>query len=163
MEKKKVICAMSGGVDSSVSAALLKKDGYDVAGVFMKCWDTKSCSAEEDEMWARRSAAKIGIPFYSVDLVNEYKQRVFDYFIEGYKAGLTPNPDVMCNREIKFGAFYDWAVDEFGADYIATGHYARLKNGRLLKGRDPNKDQSYFCGQCLGRNSRKYCFRLGSF
>jgi len=132
--KKKVIMAMSGGVDSSVSAALLEKAGFDVTGVFMKCWSeeevkTGVCTAEEDERWARMAAAKIGIPFYSVDLVEEYRQRVVDYFTSEYAAGRTPNPDVMCNREIKFGVFYDWAINEFGADYIATGHYARINLG----------------------------------
>ena len=176
MKKKKVICAMSGGVDSSVSAAILNKKGYNVTGVFMKCWqaelanspaklgwDTKPCSAEEDEMWARRAAAKIGIPFYSVDLVGEYKDRVFDYFIAEYKAGRTPNPDVMCNREIKFGVFYDWAINEFGADYIATGHYARLRQGSLFKGKDPNKDQSYFLWAVPREKFEKVLFPVGNF
>lgn len=182
---------MSGGVDSSVSAALLKKAGFDVVGVFMKCWQdnvgfTKShigqCTAEDDEMWARRAAAKIGIPFYSVDLVKEYKQRVVEYFVCEYKAGRTPNPDVMCNREIKFGVFYDWAIDELVADYVATGHYARLRYSRkiqnfsLLKGSDPNKDQSYFLwaverekfnhvlfpvGDCQKREVRKIAQKFG--
>lgn len=161
---------MSGGVDSSVSAALLKEAGFDVSGIFMKCWSeeevrTGVCTAQEDEKWARRAAAKIGIPFYAVDFVKEYKRKVVDYFVAEYKAGRTPNPDVMCNREIKFGVFYDWAINEFGADYVATGHYARLNRGyedkvftsgsfsprqrgaprlRLLKGVDTSKDQSYF-------------------
>ncbi len=167
-KNKRVIVAMSGGVDSSVSAALLKKSGYDAIGVFMKCWSSEPCSAEEDETWARRAAARIGMRFYSVDLVAEYKNRVFDYFITEYKAGRTPNPDIMCNREIKFGVFYDWAISEFGADYIATGHYARLELGgadklRLLKGKDPNKDQSYFLWAVPREKFAKVIFPVGDY
>lgn len=174
---KKVVCAMSGGVDSSVSAALLKGAGFDVVGMFMKCWQddvgfTKShmgaCPAEEDEMWARRAAAKIGIPFYSVDLVQEYKQRVVEYFVSEYKAGRTPNPDVMCNREIKFGVFYDMAMNGLGANYVATGHYARLRNTKfgfrsLLKGKDPNKDQSYFLWAVEREKFRNVLFPVGGY
>lgn len=165
---KKVIVAISGGVDSSVSAALLKEAGFGVGGVFMKCWSASQyaespCTAEEDERWARRAAARIGIPFYSVDLVKEYKQRVVDYFVAEYKAGRTPNPDVMCNREIKFGVFYDWAINEFGADYIATGHYARLKGGRLLKGVDPDKDQSYFLWAIPKEKFKNVLFPVGGY
>ena len=168
MAKKRVICAMSGGVDSSVSAALLKKAGFDVTGVFMKCWSedevkTGVCTAEEDERYARMAAAKIGIPFYSVDLVREYKQKVVDYFTSGYAAGRTPNPDVMCNREIKFGVFYDWAIEEFGADCIATGHYARLSGLRLLKGKDPDKDQSYFLWAVDREKLKNVLFPIGDY
>lgn len=161
--KIKAICAMSGGVDSSVSAAILKKAGYDTIGAFMKCWNTEPCSAADDEMWARRAAAKIGIPFYSVDLVNEYKQRVIEHFVSEYGAGRTPNPDVMCNREIKFGVFYDWAINEIGANCIATGHYARLKNDKLLKGRDPNKDQSYFLWAVPREKFKNVLFPIGDY
>lgn len=170
--KQKVVCAMSGGVDSSVSAALLKRTGFDVTGVFMKCWEddvgfTKShmgqCTAEDDEMWARRAAAKIGVPFYSVDLTKEYRQRVVDYFVSEYEGGRTPNPDVMCNREIKFGVFYDWAIDEFGADYIATGHYARRVGISLLKGVDPNKDQSYFLWAVPREKFKNVLFPVGGY
>ncbi len=171
---------MSGGVDSSVSAALLEKEGWDVTGVFMKCWSQDEakggvCTAEEDERYARMAAAKIGIPFYSVDLIKEYKQKVVDYFTAEYAAGRTPNPDVMCNREIKFGVFYDWAIKEFGADYVATGHYARIaplslrRRGeggevvKLLKGKDPNKDQSYFLWAVEREKFRNVLFPVGEY
>ncbi|MFY9457379.1 MAG: tRNA 2-thiouridine(34) synthase MnmA [Candidatus Spechtbacterales bacterium] len=167
-DKKKIIVAMSGGVDSSVSAALLKRAHFDVTGVFMKCWSdeeakTGVCTAEEDERYARMAAAKIGVPFYSVDLVKEYKQGVVDYFVSEYAAGRTPNPDVMCNREIKFGVFYDWATQKFGADYMATGHYARLEGNRLLKGRDPDKDQSYFLWAVAGERLKNVLFPVGDY
>jgi len=165
--KPKVIVAMSGGVDSSVSAALLKKAGFYVTGIFMKCWDdanTKECTAEEDEQWARMAASQINIPFYSVDLVKEYRDRVVDYFVNGYRAGVTPNPDVMCNKEIKFGMFYDLAINEFRADYVATGHYARINNqGRLLKGKDPNKDQSYFLWAINKEKLKNVLFPVGDY
>ncbi len=144
---------MSGGVDSSVSAALLQKAGYEVTGVFIKVWqpDWIECNWKEERLEAMRAAAHLDIPFVTLDLEREYKQGVIDYMIAEYKAGRTPNPDVMCNREVKFGAFWRWAKDQ-GADFIATGHYARVEridvNGdrafRLLKGADRNKDQSYF-------------------
>ncbi|MDX1608092.1 MAG: tRNA 2-thiouridine(34) synthase MnmA [Candidatus Spechtbacterales bacterium] len=172
MNKKdtKVIVAMSGGVDSSVSAALLKEQGYDVRGVFMRCWNADDfkageCTAEEDEYWARRAAGAIGIPFYSVDLVKEYKARVVDYFVKEYSAGRTPNPDVMCNNEIKFGVFYDKVIEDMGADYIATGHYARVERKgdsvKLLRGVDKNKDQTYFLHRVPGERLKRAMFPVG--
>lgn len=145
---------MSGGVDSSVSAALLQKAGYAVTGVFIKVWqpDWIECNWKEERLEAMRVAAHLDIPFVTLDLEREYKQGVIDYMIAEYKAGRTPNPDVMCNREVKFGAFWGWAKEQ-GADSIATGHYARVERivdtdgggtFRLLKGLDRNKDQSYF-------------------
>lgn len=144
---------MSGGVDSSVSAALLKESGHDVTGVFIKVWqpDWIECNWKEERIEAMRAAAHLDIPFVTLDLEKEYKQGVIDYMIAEYAAGRTPNPDVMCNREVKFGAFWRWAEAQ-GADYIATGHYARNEAGRrgskegraLLAGVDSNKDQSYF-------------------
>ena len=165
---RRVIIAMSGGVDSSVSAALLKEAGFDVVGIFMKCWSeeevkTGVCTAEEDERWARRAALKIGIPFYTVDLVKEYREKVVEYFVREYEVGLTPNPDVMCNKEIKFGLFYDMAMREFGADLVATGHYSRVKNGKLLKGKDPNKDQSYFLWAIEGSKLKNVLFPIGEY
>jgi tRNA-uridine 2-sulfurtransferase len=147
----RVIIGMSGGVDSSVAALLLKEQGYEVIGVFMKNWDEKDenglCSAEEDYEDVRRVCDQIGIRYYTVNFVKEYWDRVFTYFLEEYKKGRTPNPDVMCNKEIKFKAFLDYAM-KVGAHYIATGHYARVdfEGGeyRMLRGVDSNKDQTYF-------------------
>ncbi len=147
--QNKVFVGMSGGVDSSVSAALLQKAGYDVTGVFIKVWqpDWIECNWREERLDAMRAAAHLGIPFVTLDLEKEYKEGVIDYMIAEYRAGRTPNPDVMCNREVKFGAFWRWAKEQ-GADYIATGHYARVvqegNTFKLFAGTDTNKDQSYF-------------------
>lgn len=123
---KKVALGMSGGVDSSVSAVLLKEAGYDVTGVFLECWRAPGCRAEEDRKDALAVALKLGIPFQVLDFKDTYKQKVVEYFFDTYKAGRTPNPDVLCNKEIKFGLFYDWAMEQ-GFDAIATGHYAQIK------------------------------------
>ncbi|MBB6673893.1 tRNA 2-thiouridine(34) synthase MnmA [Cohnella nanjingensis] len=147
----RVVVGMSGGVDSSVTALLLKRQGFDVIGVFMKNWDDTDengvCTAEVDAEDVRRVCDQIGIPYYTVNFEEEYQDKVFAYFLDEYRRGRTPNPDVMCNREIKFGEFLQKALD-LGADVIATGHYARveLQDGeyRLLRGVDGNKDQSYF-------------------
>lgn len=142
---KKVFVGMSGGVDSSLSAALLKEEGYDVTGVFIKVWqpDFIECTWKEDRLDAMRVASELEIPFVTLDLEKEYKQGVIDYMIEEYRAGRTPNPDVMCNREVKFGAFWRWAKEQ-GANYIATGHYAQTDNKHLIVSKDQNKDQTYF-------------------
>lgn len=142
---KKVFVGMSGGVDSSVSAALLKEQGFDVTGVFIKVWspDWLPCEWKDERRDAMRVAAVLGIPFMTFDLDAEYKKGVVDYMLEEYKKGRTPNPDVMCNKEIKFGSFLQKAR-ELGADYIATGHYAQNINNVLVEGADTNKDQSYF-------------------
>lgn len=148
---KKYVVGLSGGVDSSVTALLLKQQGYDVIGVFMKNWDEKDenqvCTATQDYEDVRRVADKIGIPYYSVNFEKEYWDRVFTYFIEEYKNGRTPNPDVLCNKEIKFNAFLEYIL-RTGGDYLATGHYARVafRDGyyRLLKAVDQTKDQTYF-------------------
>ncbi len=129
--KIKVFVAMSGGVDSSVAPFLLKHEGYDVTGVFMRCYNLDGC-AERDAEDARRVAQKIGIPFYIFDFEREYKKRVVEYMIEGYRTGITPNPDVMCNKEIKFGLFLKRALS-LGADYVATGHYVRLSRTAFRK------------------------------
>lgn len=147
----KVVVGMSGGVDSSVAAYLLKKQGYEVIGIFMKNWDEKDengvCTAEKDYEDVRRVSTQLDIPYYTVNFTKEYWDRVFTYFLDEYKKGRTPNPDVMCNKEIKFKAFLDHAL-KLGADYIATGHYARVdfRDGeyKLLRGIDNNKDQTYF-------------------
>lgn len=146
----RIFVGMSGGVDSSVSAALLLRAGYDVTGVFIRVWqpDWITCNWKEERLDAMRAAAHLGIPFVTLDLEREYKESVIDYMIREYAAGRTPNPDVMCNREVKFGAFWKWAQAQ-GADYIATGHYARNEiaadgTHRMLISKDLNKDQTYF-------------------
>ena len=127
--KKRVVLGMSGGVDSSVAAILLKEQGYEVIGVFMKNWDEEDengvCMADEDYKDVVSVAEQLGIPYYSINFVKEYWERVFEYFLSEYRLARTPNPDVMCNKEIKFKAFLEYA-EKLGADYIATGHYARL-------------------------------------
>jgi len=159
-KKKKVFVGVSGGVDSSVSALLLKQQGYDVVGVFIRTWNPDfieparivgrgGCTWKEERRDAMRVCAQLDIPFLECDAEEAYKKNVAEYMIEEYKKGRTPNPDVMCNREVKFGVFWEFAK-KHGADYIATGHYAinnyelRINNYELKKGKDPSKDQSYF-------------------
>lgn len=166
--KKKVILGMSGGVDSSVSAVLLKEAGYDVIGLFMKNWDEKDdngvCTSAEDAEDAKRVAAELGFPCYTINFEKEYWERVFSYFLSEYKKGRTPNPDVMCNQEIKFNAFLDYAL-KLDADYIAMGHYAQVeeRNGEflLLRGKDQGKDQSYFLSRIGQRALSKTLFPIG--
>ncbi|WP_036745898.1 tRNA 2-thiouridine(34) synthase MnmA [Paenibacillus sp. UNC451MF] len=167
-KKTRVVLGMSGGVDSSVSALLLKEQGYEVIGVFMKNWDDTDefghCTAEEDAEDVRRVCDQIGIPYYTVNFEKQYMDKVFQYFLDEYRKGRTPNPDVMCNREIKFGEFLQKAL-ELGADYIATGHYARVeeKDGlfRLLRGVDNNKDQTYFLNALNQYQLSKAMFPIG--
>lgn len=168
-EKTKVVVGMSGGVDSSVTALLLKQQGYDVIGIFMKNWDDTDesgvCTATEDYEDVIAVCNQIGIPYYSVNFEKEYWDKVFTYFLEEYKKGRTPNPDVMCNKEIKFKAFLDHAL-KLGADYVATGHYAqirRLDDGRveMLRGKDDNKDQTYFLNQLTQQQLKHVMFPLG--
>ncbi|MEK7603923.1 MAG: tRNA 2-thiouridine(34) synthase MnmA [Patescibacteria group bacterium] len=170
--KKVVYVAMSGGVDSSVAAALLKEQDFDVVGVFMKPWQPltihNGCMWQKDREDAMRVAAKICIPLLTWDFSKEYKKEVTGYMISEYKAGRTPNPDVMCNREIKFGLFLKKALKE-GADLMATGHYARIKKSktkniyRLFKAKDQNKDQTYFLWT-LNQEQLKYClFPIGDY
>lgn len=165
----RVVVGMSGGVDSSVAALLLKQQGYDVIGIFMKNWDDTDengvCTATEDYKDVAKVATQIGIPYYSVNFEKEYWQRVFTYFLDEYQKGRTPNPDVMCNKEIKFKAFLDYAV-QLGADYVATGHYAsiaQMEDGtvQLLRGADANKDQTYFLSQLSQAQLAKVMFPLG--
>ena len=154
---KKVVIGISGGVDSSVAALLLKKQGYNVIGLFMRNWDSvinndylgnpnldnDICPQEQDYNDALKVCEKLNIPLHRVDFVKEYWDNVFTYFLDELNKGRTPNPDVMCNKYIKFDLFYKKAK-ELGADYIATGHYAKIANGQLYKANDKNKDQSYF-------------------
>ncbi|WP_281418326.1 tRNA 2-thiouridine(34) synthase MnmA [Clostridium simiarum] len=164
----KVIVGMSGGVDSSVAALLLKEQGYNVVGIFMKNWDEKdddgACTATEDYEDVRRVCDQLEIPYYTVNFVREYWDRVFSYFLEEYKKGRTPNPDVMCNKEIKFKAFLDMAL-KLEADYIAMGHYANVdfKDGeyKLLRGADNNKDQTYFLCKLNQYQLSKSLFPIG--
>lgn len=143
----KIALGMSGGVDSSLSASVLREHGHEVTGVFLECWRAPGCRAEEDRKDALSVALQLSIPFQILDFKNRYKQRVVEYFFDEYKAGRTPNPDVMCNKEIKFGMFYDWAM-EHGFDAVATGHYAQIveHEGKkfLARSADAKKDQSYF-------------------
>ncbi|MCZ4318794.1 tRNA 2-thiouridine(34) synthase MnmA [Aequorivita viscosa] len=176
--KKRVVVGLSGGVDSSVAAYLLKEQGYDVIGLFMKNWhdDTVTISDEcpwlEDSNDAMLVAEKLGIPFQTVDLSEEYKERIVDYMFREYKMGRTPNPDVLCNREIKFDVFMKIALS-LGADFVATGHYCRtstslsIRDGNdrkiyhLFAGKDPNKDQSYFLCQLSQEQLSKTLFPIG--
>ncbi|NBS41635.1 tRNA 2-thiouridine(34) synthase MnmA, partial [bacterium] len=139
--RKKVLVGMSGGVDSSVAAALLLEQGYEVVGGFMKNWS--NCEWRADRRDAIRVAAKLGIPLVSLDFETEYRELVVDYLFREYSAGRTPNPDVMCNKFIKFDLFVREA-DRLECDYVAMGHYARIEDGKMLAGTDPNKDQTYF-------------------
>lgn len=162
--KKTVVVGMSGGVDSSVSAYLLKQQGYNVIGLFMINWEEQGhCTAEDDYEDVKRVCNSIGIPYYSVNYAKQYYDKVFTYFLEQYKKGNTPNPDVLCNKEIKFGPFLEQAK-KLGADYIATGHYAKKieKNGKfcLAKSYDLNKDQSYFLNQLSQKQLEKVLFPL---
>ena len=166
--KKTVVVGLSGGVDSSVAALLLKQQGYNVIGLFMNNWEETDecghCTAEEDFSDVRRVANKIGIPYYSVNFAKEYMDRVFSYFISEYQKGRTPNPDVLCNREIKFADFKNKAK-ELGADYIATGHYCDILHDNgihyLLKAKDQNKDQTYFLNQLSQSQLDGVLFPLG--
>ena len=195
--KPKVFVAMSGGVDSSVAALLLKSRGYDITGVFMRCVSDElsrttglgaspstrlraDCTTEVDATDARRVAEKLGIPFYVWDFEEEYKRRVVDYMIDGYRRGITPNPDVMCNREIKFGIFFDRAL-QTGADFVATGHYVRRGSRvqgigdsddsktlnpigyTLLAARDAQKDQSYFLWTLTQEKLEHCLFPIGDY
>ena len=164
----KVIVGISGGVDSSVAALLLKEEGYDVTGIFMKNWDDTDengfCTAEEDFEDAVAVCNQIGIPYYSINFEKEYYDRVFTYFLDEYKKGRTPNPDIMCNKEIKFKAFLDFAKN-LGADFLATGHYARVDRTdgetKMLRGLDSNKDQTYFLSQLSQDQIKDVLFPVG--
>uniref|UniRef100_UPI0035C6831F tRNA 2-thiouridine(34) synthase MnmA n=1 Tax=Serratia quinivorans TaxID=137545 RepID=UPI0035C6831F len=167
--QKKVIVGMSGGVDSSVTAYLLQQQGYQVAGLFMKNWeeddDEEYCSAATDLADAQAVCDKLGIELHTVNFAAEYWDNVFELFLEEYKAGRTPNPDILCNKEIKFKAFLEFAAEDLGADFIATGHYVRRQDvdgkSRLLRGVDGNKDQSYFLYRLQPHQLQRAIFPLG--
>ena len=159
-----VVVGMSGGVDSSVAAYILKWQGYNVIGLFMKNWEETTsggfCPSEVDFADVKRVAEIIGIPYYSVNFSKQYMNSVFKVFLDGLEKGVTPNPDILCNREIKFGPFLKKAL-EIGGDYVATGHYCRIKEGQLLKGVDDNKDQSYFLCGLSKKQLSKVMFPIG--
>ncbi len=168
-KKKRVILGMSGGVDSSVSALLLKEQGYEVIGLFMKNWDEKNdegiCTSTEDYEDVARVCNQIGIPYYTVNFVKKYWDNVFEYFLDEYRKGRTPNPDVLCNKEIKFKAFLEYAL-MLEADYIAMGHYAQVQQNEdgkfeLLRGKDDNKDQTYFLCMLNQYQLSKALFPIG--
>lgn len=161
---KTVYVGISGGVDSSVTAALVKKAGYNVVGVYMKNWSQDlpgfECPWKQDYLDAKRVAVQLGIDFKMFDFEEDYKQKVVDYMIDEYKLGRTPNPDIMCNQEIKFKLFYETAKEQ-GADFIATGHYANTKGGELFMAKDTNKDQTYFLYRISSTALKDTLFPLG--
>jgi tRNA-uridine 2-sulfurtransferase len=163
---QKVYVGMSGGVDSSVTAALLQEQGYDVTGVYMKNWSQDLpgfvCPWQEDYQDAKRVAVQLGIDFKMYDFETEYRHKVVDYMVAEYQAGRTPNPDVMCNQEVKFKLFLETALED-GADLIASGHYARIKDGQLLAGLDPAKDQSYFLYRVTEQALHKSLMPIGDY
>ena len=167
--KKRVVLGISGGVDSSVAAVVLKEQGYDVTGIFMKNWDDTDengfCTAEQDYEDVIKVCNQLEIPYYSINFEKEYYDRVFTYFLDEYKKGRTPNPDIMCNKEIKFKAFLNFAYD-LGFDLVATGHYARIGQAEdssklLLRGVDNNKDQSYFLSMLSQEQIKNVIFPIG--
>ena len=166
---KKVICGMSGGVDSSVSAFILQQQGYQVEGLFMKNWeeddDTDYCTAAADLADAQAVCDKLGIKLHKINFAAEYWDNVFEHFLNEYKAGRTPNPDILCNKEIKFKAFLEYAAEDLGANYIATGHYVRRRGSdnqaELLRGLDANKDQSYFLYTLSSKQVGQSLFPVG--
>lgn len=167
-KRKKIVVGMSGGVDSAVCAYLLKEQGHEVIGLFMKNWDDLNeqgeCTAEQDYKDVASICEMLGIDYYGIEFIDEYRENVFNYFLEEYQAGHTPNPDILCNREIKFKVFFDHAM-KLGADLLATGHYCQIGNKEeaptLLKGKDSGKDQSYFLHTIKSDLLKKVIFPIG--
>lgn len=168
LKKGKIVVAMSGGVDSSVAAALLKKAGFDVVGIFMKFWNPSeekrenSCCSIESEKMARLIAKQIDIPFYVLNAEKEFKKKVVDCFLNEYKKGVTPNPCVVCNKDIKFGFLIKKAL-ALGADFVATGHYLKTKDGKLFRSKDKEKDQSYFLWRLSQNQVNRVMFPSGNY
>ena len=165
---KRVVVGLSGGVDSAVTALLLKEQGYEVIGLFMRNWhekdETGKCTSDDDLTDVRSISAVLDIPYYTVDFADEYMERVFKKFLSEYEKGRTPNPDVLCNKEIKFDSFLKYA-ENLGADYIATGHYCNIYHGEghfLLSAKDANKDQTYFLNQLSEKQLKKVIFPIGN-
>ncbi len=156
----KVALGLSGGVDSAVSARLLLAQGYEVTGVYLECYREAGCRSDGDRQDALQVALDLGIPFVSLDMREIYRQKVLDYFYHSYEEGRTPNPDLLCNLEVKFGAFYDWAMKE-GFEKVATGHYARIKDHKLYTAADKMKDQTYFLALVNGTKWERVIFPIG--
>lgn len=158
--RQRVALGMSGGVDSSLSAHLLVEAGYEVTGVYLECWRAPGCRTEEDRKDALKVALELGIKFEVLDFKQQYKDRVVEHFFQEYEAGRTPNPDVMCNKEIKFGLFYDWAMEK-GFDFVATGHYAEILTHNLTIPADTHKDQTYFLYRLQQEQIEHILFPIG--
>jgi len=156
----KVAVGLSGGVDSALAAALLKEQGYEVTGVFLECWNEPGCRTDTDRKDALGVALKLKMPFRVLDFKKEYRKKVLDIFYREYRAGRTPNPDIACNREIKFGLFLNWVI-KHGFDFVATGHYAQIRDNRLLQSVDKKKDQTYFLALLKEEQLRRVLFPIG--
>src|SRR3989344_9449590 len=160
MKKIKVAVGISGGVDSALAAALLKEQDYEVTGIFLECYNEPGCRTDDDRKDALKVALKLKIPFKVLDFKSQYRKKVVDWFYKEYEKGRTPNPDIVCNQEIKFGIFYDW-MEKNGFDFMATGHYARVNEGKLLRSTDENKDQTYFLALLKEKQLKKVLFPIG--
>jgi len=161
-KNKKIAVGLSGGVDSATAAFLLKEKGFDVTGVYFKCWEEDGVCDICGRQSAEEVAKRLGIEFIDLDFSGRFKEEIVGYFVSEYSRGKTPNPDILCNEKVKFGAFYDWAMEN-GFDFVATGHYVRVKNNMLLRGKDKSKDQSYFLYRIPNEKLSKILLPLGDF